>query len=111
MKYWDIKPSCSNVQHHRQIKRFMRSLKSRGGIVSGYAVLIVYNKYDPCKSYITKEKLDVNTIMSAPLSDRVKNHLLRAATIVNPQIVLGAGALPQVVTRPPAPAVRKPKVY
>ena len=56
MKYFDIKPVCPNWRDHRQMRRFMRSLESRGYINNERAVLVVEDKNDPCKSRILVEE-------------------------------------------------------
>ena len=56
--WWDIKtPNCPNWIEHRQIRRFLASLESRGYIKDGVAVLVIENKADPCQSRIITEKL------------------------------------------------------
>jgi hypothetical protein len=52
-KYWDIKPRWT--AHDYAIARWVKSLKSRGGIANGVAILIVYNPYQPSRSPIVKE--------------------------------------------------------
>lgn len=55
--WWDIKTEgCPNWREHRQIRRFLASLETRGYIKDGVAVLVVEDKVDPCQSKIITEK-------------------------------------------------------
>ena len=57
-KYMDIKPGgCPDWHQHRQIRRFIGSLDSRGYIADDIAVLVVLNEADPCQSRILTEDL------------------------------------------------------
>lgn len=58
MKYFDIKPVCPNWREHYHIRKFIRSLDSRGYVNDSVAVLVLENKQDPCKSRIISEPID-----------------------------------------------------
>lgn len=57
--FWDLKswPTCPDWHQHRQIRRFIRSLDTRGYIKDDIAVLVVLNEADPCQSRIITEDL------------------------------------------------------
>lgn len=57
--FWDLKswPTCPQWREHRQIRRFIASLTSRGYIKDDIAVLVILDEQDPCQSRIITEDL------------------------------------------------------
>lgn len=57
--FWDLKswPTCPDWRQHRQIRRFIGSLSSRGYIQDDIAVLVILDESDPCQSRIITEDL------------------------------------------------------
>lgn len=57
--FWDLKswPTCPDWREHRQIRRFINSLDSRGYIKDDIAVLVIMDENDPCQTRIITEDL------------------------------------------------------
>lgn len=54
VKYMDLKPHRYGCIHCYQAKRWLRRVP-HGGIVAGWAYLIIVNRRRPCQSVILKE--------------------------------------------------------
>lgn len=81
--FWDLKsrPTCPNWREHRQIRRFIDSLDSRGYIKDDVAVLVVMDERDPCQTrIITDDLLTPQERIQRESSERIKKLLTKLLT-------------------------------
>jgi len=82
-KFWDLKswPTCPDWHQHRQIRRFIGSLKTRAYIKNDIAVLVVLDEADPCQSrIITEDLLTPAERINRESSQRIADFMARVLT-------------------------------